>query len=163
MIHLGNFKNWVNKDLLDKVLNQEGQKRPGAEESIGSKQQESPWTNIENIGAKWSFYYNEIGVDDLDLPIEYKGRVNWWFVKLNPTCVFPLHKDTFHDDSTTARRLWIPYQDYEPGHIFIYKDTFIKNYTAGDIFEFDDPMALHGSANISTIPKVSLQIIIYND
>jgi 5'-3' exonuclease len=39
-----------------------------------------------------------------------------------------------------------------------FKDT---NSSAGDIFEFDDPLALHGSANISAIPKVSLQIVIY--
>ena len=68
---------------------------------------------------------------------------------------------TFHDDSANVRRLWIPYQNFMHGHVFIYKDTFIKDYVRGDIFEFDDPLALHGSANLGTVPKLRLQIVIH--
>jgi hypothetical protein len=161
MRYQGNFKRWVRQDILEHVLNNTGQVRPGVEENEASKKQYSEWSNIEPVGSKWSFHYNEVGVDDIELPIHYKGKLNWWFVKLNPTCVFPLHRDTFSDDSDKVRRLWIPYQNYIPGHVFIYKDELIKDYSAGDIFEFDDPLALHGSANISAIPKVSLQIVIY--
>ena len=161
MRYLGNFKNWVRQDLLDTVLSSTGQVRPGQEESNKSKEQYKQWGDIEPIGAKWSFHYNEIGIDDIQCPVPYLGTINWWFVKLNPTCVFPLHRDTFHDDSDKVRRLWVPYQDYIEGHTFIYKDTFIKDYQAGDIFEFDDPLALHGSANLGTVPKVSLQIVIH--
>lgn len=162
MRYLGNYKSWVRDDLLQAVLEQSGQPRPGVEENKSSAQQGTPWKDIPLTGAKWSFHYNEIGIDDIQLPVAYNGTLNWWFVKLAPTCTFPLHQDTFRDDSEQVRRLWIPYQDYIPGHIFIYKDQLIKDYTAGDIFEFDDALAIHGSANLSTVPKISLQVVIYN-
>jgi hypothetical protein len=161
MIYLGNFKNWISQNLTDIIMSSKGQIRPGKEESNASKEQYKTWGDIEPIGAKWSFHYNEIGIDDIELPVPYTGTINWWFVKLNPTCVFPLHRDTFHDDSDKVRRLWIPYQNYIPGHVFIYKDKLISDYQAGDIFEFDDPLALHGSANLGTVPKISLQIVIH--
>ena len=162
MKYLGNYKNWVDASVIDYIINHDGEVRPGVEEAEKSKSQYAEYMNLPNIskGAQWSFFYNEVGISDLKLPIPYTGDMKWWFVKLNPTCVFPLHTDTFHDDSATVRRLWIPYQDYTSGHVFIYKDTFIKDYKAGDIFEFDDALALHGSANLSTIPKISLQIVI---
>jgi hypothetical protein len=47
--------------------------------------------------------------------------------------------------------------------MFIYKDELIKDYNAFDVFEFNDPDAPHGSANISSIPKISLQISIINE
>jgi hypothetical protein len=161
MKFLGNFSDWVKPNIVDILMNSTGQVRPGAEESQASKEQYKQWGDIEPVGAKWSFHYNEIGIDDIELPVKYTGKLNWWFVKLNPTCVFPLHRDTFHDDSANVRRLWIPYQDFIPGHVFLYKDHFIKDYTRGDIFEFDDPLALHGSANLGTVPKLSLQIVIH--
>jgi hypothetical protein len=161
MRHLGNFKDWVKPHILDKILTTDGQVRPGAEENESSKQQYNEWNLTEAAGAKFYFYSKFEEMHDIELPINNSGNLNWWFVKLNPTYTFPLHQDTFKDDSGSVRRLWIPYQDYIPGHIFIYKDFFIKDYKAGDIFEFDDPLALHGSANLSSIPKVSLQIVEY--
>lgn len=158
MLYHGNYKDWVQQDLFNNVLNSTGEVGPGRELNEASKQQGDVWKDITNVGAQWSFHYEEIGTFP-ELPIPYQGTINWWFVKINPTCVFPIHRDTFKKD--TVRRLWIPYQDYISGHIFIYNDIFIKDYKAGDIFEFDDPTALHGSANITTIPKVSLQVVIY--
>lgn len=161
MKFLGNYKNWVNDELLNTVIATDGELRPGNEINQSSKDQYNEWNLKEAEGAKFYFYYKFDKVKTIVLPFETTGIVKWWFVKLNPTYTFPLHRDTFKDDSKEIRRFWIPYQDYIPGHIFIYKDTFIKDYQAGDIFEFDDPLALHGSANLSKIPKVSLQIINY--
>jgi hypothetical protein len=161
MKFLGNFSDWVKPDILKYILNNPGQVRPGLEENKSSIQQVEEWKNIQVPGAKWSFHYEEVGISHLELPIPLQGKINWWFVKLDPSCVFPLHKDTFFDDSANVRRLWIPYQNYVRGHIFIYKDELVKDYMAGDIFEFDDPTADHGSSNISMIPKVSLQIVNY--
>ena len=164
MKFLGNYKNWIDNNVIEYILNNEGEVRPGTEQAEKSKEQYAEYikSNATANGAHWSFHYNEVGIADLKLPVEYTGNMKWWFVKLNSACVFPLHTDTFHDDSANVRRLWIPCQDYISGHVFIYKDTFVKDYLAGDIFEFNDALALHGSANISKIPKISLQIVIQN-
>lgn len=164
MKYLGNYKSLIQPNVIEHILNNKGEQRPGAEEAESSKKQYDilTQTNAKFEGAHWSFYYNEVGIETLILPIEYTGSVKWWFVKLNPACVFPMHTDTFSDDSATVRRLWIPCQDYISGHVFIYKDTLIKDYRAGDIFEFDDAMAQHGSSNMSVIPKISLQVAIQN-
>jgi hypothetical protein len=49
-------------------------------------------------------------------------------------------------------------QDWQPGHIFVWKDQTIANYKAGDIFEWSDPELLHGVANLSFNPRYTLQI-----
>lgn len=162
MKYLGNYKNWVKQVILDTVMNNEGEVRPGKEESEKARAQGKDYQGIDVPGAKWRFYYEEIGINDIELPIPYTGTIDWWFVRLDPACLFPMHVDTFKDNGCNVRRLWIPYQDYITGHVFVYKDKLISDYQAGDIFEFDDPTALHGSANLTFIPKVSLQITIYD-
>jgi hypothetical protein len=52
-------------------------------------------------------------------------------------------------------------QDYEPGHIFIYKNELVKDYKAGDVFIYDDSQDIHGAANISYLPRIILQITDY--
>lgn len=49
-------------------------------------------------------------------------------------------------------------QDWEPGHIFIYKNKTITNYKAGDLFEWDDHMMEHAVVNASHNIRYSLQI-----
>lgn len=163
MKFLGNFKDWISPETLTVILETPGEQRPGNEINPKSQQQYDEFqSSFDMKGATWSFYYDEhTGIRHLELPFPIKGSYKWWFVKINPGCVFPLHVDTFEDDSDTVRRLWIPCQDYIPGHVFIYKDNMIKDYKAFDVFEFDDPTALHGSSNISNIPKISLQIVNY--
>jgi hypothetical protein len=49
-------------------------------------------------------------------------------------------------------------QDWEPGHIFIYKNKTITNYKAGDLFEWDNPLMEHAVVNASLNIRFSLQI-----
>ena len=53
-------------------------------------------------------------------------------------------------------------QDWEPGHIFVYDDTYISNYKAGDIYEWSNPMTVHGPANIGYNTRYTLQITMYD-
>jgi hypothetical protein len=163
MKFIGNYKNWIDDNILEIILSTDGDQRPGKELSLKSQQQyNDAKSSSYSEGAKWSFYYEEhLGITNFILPFSTEKRYKWWFVKIDPGCVFPLHVDTFEEESNKIKRIWIPCQDYLTGHIFIYNDNLIKDYQAYDIFEFNDPNALHGSANLTSTPKISLQITIY--
>ena len=130
---VGNINSYLSTELMDYMLTTEGTAKPSWQVFNGS-----------NLPFK------------LDWP--FTGELKWWFSKLNPGDTFPMHVDTFKDDNN--KRYWIACQDYEPGHVFIYKDTLVTNYRAGDVFLFDEPTALHGAANLSTVAKISLQVAI---
>ena len=53
-------------------------------------------------------------------------------------------------------------QDWEPGHIFVWDDQYISNYKAGDMYEWSDPMTVHGPANIGYNTRYTLQITMYD-
>jgi len=166
--YLGNYPNWVNPHHLKIILESEGDKRTAykTEKEIEKQEQVSIWSSLghELKGAEWfMYYYGHLGmsaVTDLQIPIDIDGPFNWWYSKINPGSVFPLHVDTFDVTSNKTRRLWIPMQDYQPGHIFIYEGKMLDDYRAGDVYEFENPKAWHGAANIGFEPKISLQLVI---
>jgi hypothetical protein len=55
----------------------------------------------------------------------------------------------------------MPLTDYQPGHIFIYRNTFINNYKAGDLYKYDISTEIHGAANIGHTVRIILQVTEY--
>ena len=53
-------------------------------------------------------------------------------------------------------------QDWEPGHIFVYDDQMLSNYKAGDLYEWSDPMIVHGVVNIGFNNRYTLQITMHD-
>jgi hypothetical protein len=82
---------------------------------------------------------------------------DWWIVKQAPGQFMPLHRDTtnVHDDN---HRFWMPWKDYEAGHVFIHENKFITNYKCGDLYRYDKDNDLHGSVNIGLSHRIVLQI-----
>jgi hypothetical protein len=74
----------------------------------------------------------------------------------------PMHRDP-HTIDINCKRYWIPLQDYELGHIFIYKDQIITNYKKGDVYTYDDANEIHGAVNLGFTPRVILQITEFID
>jgi hypothetical protein len=162
---------WVNPALLETLLKTEGELRPMLDEQDDpwKKDQFDRWKNSEfNMkGASWHMiYYYHLGMlsmDDFKLPIDVQAdRVEWWFCKIDPCCMFPMHVDVFKTEAKNFRRFCVPMQDYIAGHIFINDGKNLEDYSAGDVYEFMDPGSWHGAANISMIPKVSLQFVSYD-
>ena len=54
--------------------------------------------------------------------------------------------------------LWIPLQDYKRGHILLYEDKLIDEYTAGKAYIF--PKKEHAVANMSYEPKLSIVMMV---
>lgn len=164
--YLGNSTDWINQSHLKTILETDGDKRTiyKTENAPEKASQVSSWKDLgyELKGAEWfMYYYSHFGlssVTDLVTPFKIDRPFNWWYTKLMPGSVFPLHVDTF--DETHSRRIWIAMQDYQPGHVFIYEGKVLDDYKAGDAFEFENPKAWHGAANIGFEPKISLQLVI---
>jgi hypothetical protein len=55
----------------------------------------------------------------------------------------------------------MPWQDYQPGHVFLYENKFISEYKFGDLYQYYDSNALHGAANIGHVPRIILQVSTY--
>jgi hypothetical protein len=78
-----------------------------------------------------------------------------------PGNFMPMHMDPHTVQQQNADRFWIPLQDWQPGHIFMYEDYVTTNYKKGDIFQYANSAALHGAANIGSTPRVVLQITLH--
>lgn len=162
---------WVDLTLLETILNTTGEQRPLIDEydEPWKKDQWDRWlkTGYDMKGVSWNMiYWHHLGMqsmEDFKLPIDVKAdRVEWWFSKINPCCVFPMHVDAFKTECKNFRRFAVPMQDYVDGHIFIYEGKNLESYKAGDVYEFENPRAWHGAGNISMEPKVSLQFVCYD-
>lgn len=95
---------------------------------------------------------------DLDFgELNYLLTGDWWIVKQKPGQFMPIHRDTIHDQ-TDNTRIWMPWTDYQEGHVFIHEGKFIKDYKAGDMWQYDRDSDLHGSVNIGLVPRIVFQI-----
>lgn len=90
-------------------------------------------------------------------------KMHWWIIKMMPGDFMPMHIDPHTHYEKNSSRFWMPLIDWEMGHIFVYEDQVIANYKAGDLWEYTDAQALHGAANIGLVPRVILQISLYEE
>jgi hypothetical protein len=144
--------------LRQRVLDTQGQARPRdwppafAVESDEYKRAEEAGYDLTQV--HW-WVYEEQNLGPLLLPLE--NEYHWWITKLYPGQFMPMHSDP-HTHERPCKRYWIPLQNFEPGHVFIYKDNLIKDYKELDVFEYESSTDLHGAANIGHTPRVILQV-----
>jgi hypothetical protein len=165
MQYIGNFNSWIDPDIINTILTSHGERRPKTEsgqyESSTYQQWKTAGFDMNKIG--WHFYYNQhIFKDHIDLPLDPKGRkYKWWFSKLNPGDMFPMHIDHFATEKN-VQRFWMACQDHQPGHVFLYGDRALVDYKAGDIFKFTAENIWHAAANLGFTPKISFQLMFYD-
>lgn len=153
MKYIGNYREWINKEWIDYMLAGQGhshiRNNPaeyGKDNHI-SKLLNSGWDISKEL---WSSYEQDILPFVIDkMPIDIGPKYQWWFVKLLPGQVIPIHKDhkVKNWDELDCKRFWMPLQDYEKGHFFFYNDSTILDYKAGDVFAYTDQDVLHGALN----------------
>ena len=164
MKYIGNFQNWLPKHALDTILNSQGDRRPESRIDEYKKNISQQWTDagytLDKIG--WTLYYQEHFDQQIILPKVFENVANWWFCKLNPGDLFPLHQDIFPKEAN-IKRYWMACQDHQPGHVFIYNGECLNSYKAGDLFLFDHQDDWHGSCNLGFVPKISLQVVCYTN
>jgi hypothetical protein len=161
MLCIGNWNHYIDTSLRQSVLDTEGRARPrdwppafAVESAEYAKAQEAGY----DLTAVHWWVYEEKDLGKLELPLA--NEYHWWITKLYPGQFMPMHTDP-HTHERPCKRYWIPLQDYEPGHIFIYKDKLMTKYSANDVFVYDDEKDIHGAANIGHTPRVVLQVTEY--
>lgn len=180
MRHRGNFLDQLPAGLVDMLLAEDGDVVPVYQPDKWKDKPEYDEARIaiERAGYhELDYRFHQYTIEtpcmkeflnggDLDVSFALDGRtftnMHWWFIKLNPGDMQPMHFDPHVIDTTECLRQTMMLTDFEDGHIFVYEDYLLNNYVAGDLFEWPDPMILHGVANISHHPRISLQLSFYN-
>lgn len=117
----------------------------------------------------WGVYFTLLEKFDLTFDImenpppflDYQEKhITWWFSKMSPGQRMPIHVDRAKPE-LEIHKYWMPWTDYQPGHIFTINDIVLTDYKAGDVYEFDYAGEWHGACNIGHTPRVVLQITDY--
>jgi hypothetical protein len=163
MIFVGNFSKWIDPLWEHLVLTRKGQARPRdwpAAFDVESQEYKTAQDAGYNLNSVYWWVYEEKDLNVAINPPWCNNKVQWWITKLLPGQFMPMHTDPFtHYES--CKRYWVPLQDYQPGHIFVYKDNMLSNYKAGDVYEYDNSLDIHGAANIGHTPRMVLQVTEY--
>ena len=169
---LGNYAHWIKQEWIDHILTNDGWGLPrdwGTDQAsrvagmirlCGINACERALAAGYDFGqVKYHVYNKSTSPFDLKFT-DNEDDVEWRFVKLKPGDVMPMHLDSDIPDYN-CRKYWMPLQDYQPGHIFIYEDKLITDYCAGDLWTYDDINALHGACNIGYTPRITFQFTTY--
>ena len=166
MIYVDNYAEWINPEWVEYLMTHDGTKRPGG----GHNPSTDEFRHATEVGYDLSkTYWHHYDHDSCPLivtpPIDTDKDIMWWFIKMIPGQFMPMHKDphvTTDNDKSDCIRYWMPLQDYAPGHIFVYGDTVITNYKAGDLWYYSDANKIHGACNIGYTPRLTFQFTTYN-
>ena len=167
MIFLGNYRDWVKQEYIDYILNNNGVERPKTSKENPDTEE---FRRAKEVGydlssIMWRHYEDIVTPLDIKPPFDIGNKkIMWWFIKLLPGNYMPMHRDPHvtWEDRKNVERFWMPMQDYEPGHIFIYKDSMLSNYKCGDLYRYDDENAIHGAANIGYTPRITFMFSTYD-
>lgn len=166
MEYIGNFSDWIDDSIIKQIINFPGDRRPKKEISQYENLVEKRWQEVgfdpEKLG--WEIYFSEnLNIQTISLPINPGSKkFKWWYTKLLPGDLFPLHVDVYPEDRKNIERYWLACEDYEPGHIFINENFVLDQYKKGDMYKFNDPNSWHAAANIGFTPKISYQLVFYD-
>ena len=163
MKYLGNFR-FIKDEWINEILSKEGKARPRDWPAVNAVES-SEYAKAKEAGYDlnsvhwWVYEKDDVSFDIEDLPF-INGEYHWWITKLYPGQFMPVHTDP-HTHDRKCKRSWIPFQDYQPGHIFLYKDTLVTNYLKGDVYSYFNEQDSHGAANIGHTPRIVLQVTEY--
>lgn len=167
MEFVGNFKNWIDPTWIEFLKSNRGIARPGEGQQPDSPEMVDQYNKARAAGYKdddiFFYMFDRHNTDFNIIPPFTNEPYHWWITKMLPGNFMPMHTDPHTSYQKDSKRYWIPLQDYQPGHIFMYEDTVITNYKAGDVWVYSDSNALHGAANIGHTVRLALQISTYSE
>jgi hypothetical protein len=173
MKYIGNYKDWITPELMNHLATHEGDLRnvwqperwQGHPELDKYREMARPGYS-EGKSIFHQFNINSVDMKGFDIVLpefpEQRKHCFWWFVKLNPGEMQAMHIDPHLVEVKNPLRYTMYLQDFEPGHIFVYDDTMNSNYKAGDVYEWSDPMIVHGCVNISYNARYTLQVTMHD-
>ena len=170
MKYLGNFNSWIiEHDIISILKSKKGERTPvwQPDRWCGNKTLEYFRELARSGYSDNKHFFHQLNVNSPEMqnykfpcPSLPKNRqhMHWWFVLLYPGEFQAMHVDPHLTEVDDFVRYTMFLQDWEPGHIFVYDDKILTNYKAGDMYEWNDPMCVHGPANIGYNIRYTLQI-----
>lgn len=177
---VGNYNRWIPQGFVEMILAEDGDIMPvyQPEKWQGKPEWDSARIALENAGypeLDYKFHQYTVQTPCVQQFMKETGwsyfhpilphwceHGHWWIVKYLPGDMQPMHFDPHVIDTKDCLRYTMMLTDFEDGHIFTYNNYLLNNYNVGDLFQWPDPMILHGAGNISMIPRISLQLSFYN-
>lgn len=162
MNYIGNFIDSIPQAWVDEILHSEGWTVPRdlfLNPNVILNKDEERWFRGDLYDKSSKFFevfYKDRCSFDIKLPFS-PISLDWWIVKMMPGEFIPVHGDLAMAGRTNGKSYWMPWTDWEPGHIFIWEDQSISTYKRGDVFEYNS-LVPHGAVNIGTTPRIILQI-----
>ena len=141
MQYIENYRDWVCQEWLDHISQNTGVKQNGAYNKPAGK-------HYPFEGFNWELFDRHNTDFDISPPVDWGTHDwQWWFKKLLPGDGFPVVEYI----SETTSRYWMPLNDYELGHIFIFQEEMVAPFNKGDLFDFqiNSPYA---AINLGTQP-----------
>jgi len=170
---IGNYINWIKQEWIDHIMANDGWCLP---KDWGTDQKSRVEGMIKVCGMNACKQSLDAGYDFSQIryhvynkttsPLQLKFSENetdveWRFVKLKPGDMMPMHLDS-DEPNYTCRKYWMPLQDSDIGHVFVWKDTSVLTWKKGDLFQFENANEWHGAANIGFTPRIILNINVWN-
>lgn len=166
MKYIGNYKDWIKKEWVDYLLNNNGTPRPSTTKENPDTEEFRLASKVGyNLSQTWWYHYTDTSCPlKIEIPFDLDKPHIWWFIKLLPGGQMPMHRDphTTHHMFKNTQRYWMPLQDYVPGHIFVYNNIFMTDYRAGDLWTYENSNEIHGCCNISYVPRLTFQFSTYD-
>ncbi len=157
--YVGNFKDWIRPEWVEFFMTEQGQPRPPSipideyHTRVYQKARDSGYDM--NAVHFWYFKHTDAPFEIIP-PWLTSKEYYWWMVKMLPAQYMNMHEDP--DVEKKVIRYWMPWTDYEPGHVFIINNELVTDYKAGDVFAYVEQNAYHGSANIGYTTRLVLQV-----
>lgn len=156
MKFIGNYKDWIDPKVIDYIMTHDGTPRPSGGRNPNSQEfVEAAKVGYDMSMTYWYIYEPDTLPFDITPPIEHDGNIIWWFIKMLPGNIMPMHRDPHVSQKENCTRYWMPMQDYQPGHVFIYDKELVVDYKAGDLLAYPDANEIHGACNIGYTPRIT--------
>ena len=169
MNYLGNFNSWITPELMNHLKTHDGDLTPVWQPERWSghpvleefKEKARP-VYSENTPVFHQFNSRSKDMENFSIVLpelpETRKHCHWWLVKLLPGEMQAMHVDPHLLEVKNPIRYTMFLEDFKLGHIFVYDKTILTNYKAGDVYEWSEPMCLHGCINIGSEDRYTLQI-----
>jgi hypothetical protein len=185
-----NYKDWIKQEWIDYFLSVDGscyprdadpEKEPGMVEAGILNRQPGTDIVINDGNESWDpqcvcciTYKQEELPFKVKLPFEIEHPHEWFFMKLKPGMMQPIHQDysitgkmyidgVAVSNKNNVLRYWMPLQNYKRGHLFFYDDSLFCDYNAGDLFLHEGEDVWHGGGNIGHSTRLTFNLTVYSN
>jgi hypothetical protein len=164
MEYIGNYVDYINEEWINYIETYDGYPRPSGGRNPDSEEfRQAGKKGYDLSSTYWYIYEGKEFPYKVKPPFSVSGDFLFWFIKMKPSNIMPMHVDPHSMHLTNVSRYWMSLKDYEPGHVFIYENELAVDYRKGDIFKYNNPQALHGAANIGWSDRLIMCFSVYSE